>query len=66
MTKDEAVVVGYIMFHRLIDNKSFFNQIDEVLTIAKDFCEIYPENFVWGVNEEFDETLEEYIRKIEI
>ena len=62
MTKDEAVVVGYIMFHKLIDNKSFFQQIDEVIEIAEDFCKIYPEDFAWGVEMEFDETLEEYIK----
>lgn len=62
MTKDEVVVVGYIMYHRLIDDRSFFNQIDNVIQIAKDFCKIYPEDFEWGVEIEFDETLEEYVK----
>lgn len=60
-----AVVTGYIMFYKLFEGTrfdgSFFNTIDNAMLVAQEFIKKYPHDFEWGINEEFDETLEEFV-----
>ena len=64
MTNDIAVVVGYIMYYDLLEDKirgSFFSKIDEAIEIAKEFCKLYSKDFPWRVELDFEETLNEYL-----
>lgn len=66
MENDLAVIVGYIMYYDLLEdriNGSFFSKIDKAIEIAERFCKIYPPTFEWGVEIEFEETLEEYLQR---
>ena len=65
MTNDIAVVVGYIMYYDLLEDKingSFFSKIDKAIEIAEEFCKLYPKDFSWGVKLDFEETLNNYLK----
>ena len=65
MTNDIAVVVGYIMYYDLLEDKingSFFSKIDKAIEIAEEFCKLYPKDFPWGVKLDFEETLNKYLK----
>lgn len=64
--KELAVVVGYIMHYSLFDGTrysgSYFATIDYALLVAEEFLKVYPYNYVWGTELEWDETLEDWVR----
>lgn len=62
--KDLAVVVGYIMYYQLLEDKvngSFFSQIDIAIEIGEEFCKLYPEDFGWE-DLDFEETLSNFVK----
>lgn len=59
-TKEIALVCAYIAYNDLLDG-TIFNTFDRSYEIAKDFLKVYPVNFKWGINEEWDETLERFV-----
>mgnify|MGYP003416614884 FL=1 len=67
MNKDLAVVTGYIMYYRMLEDKlngSFFTQIDKAIEIAELFCSFYPADFKWEESDlTFEEILEEFLNK---
>lgn len=67
MENDIAVVTGYLMYYDLLQykiNGSFFSKIDKAIEIAHEFCKIYPPDFKWGIEIDFEETLEQYLDKL--
>lgn len=67
MDKNLAVVVGYIMYYDLLEDKingSFFSKIDKAIEIAESFCSFYSaeEESGW-VELDFEETLEEFLNR---
>lgn len=61
--KELAVVVGYIMYYDMLQEKingSFFSKIDKAIEIAEDFIKYYPEEFEWE-ELDFEETLEQFL-----
>ena len=68
MDKNLAVVVGYIMFYDLLEDKingSFFSKIDKAIEIAESFCSVYAEEekSSWSGDLDFEETLEQFLNK---
>lgn len=65
-TKELAVVTAYIMYNDLFEDTrfdgSFFNKIDNAMLVAEEFIKIYPEDYEWGIEKEWDETLEEFVK----
>lgn len=62
---DLAVVVAYIMYYDMLEDKingSFFSKIDKAMEIGQKFNKKYPESFEWGVEIDFEETLNEYVK----
>lgn len=61
------VVVGYIMFYDLLQNKingSFFSKIDKAIELAKAFCELYVEDEEQGwADRDFEEILEKFVHE---
>lgn len=62
--KEEEVarVTAYVMHTELL-NGSFFNSIDQAIEIARKFVEKYPPSYIWGVEEEYDETIKSFTTK---
>lgn len=68
MDKNLAVVVSYIMYYDLLEDKingSFFSKIDKTIEIAESFCSFYSaeEESGWSGDLDFEETLEEFLNK---
>lgn len=67
MDKNLAVVVGYIMFYDLLEDKingSFFSKIDKAVELAESFCSFYSAEEEGGwIELDFEETLEEFLNK---
>ena len=64
--KDVVVVTGYIMYYDMLQDSisgSFFSKIDKAIEIAELFCSFYPADFEWGVELDFEETLEKFLIK---
>ncbi len=65
-SEELAVVTGYIMFYKLFEGTrldgTYFSTIDNAILVAKEFIKKYPHDFEWGIEEEFDETLEEFVQ----
>lgn len=60
MTKNVAIITGYIMFYDLLDAEiggNFFSKIERAIERAEDFVEMYPEDYNWEEND-FEETLQ--------
>ena len=63
-----ALVTAYIMYNDLLEGTrfdgSFFQKIDNVLKLAKEFIKEYPHDYVWDESKDsdWDETLEEWVR----
>jgi hypothetical protein len=60
---DLSVVVGYIMFYDLLQDKingSFFSKIDKAIEVAKMFCDTY-KNSEWSEELNFEHELEKFI-----
>jgi len=66
MTQEITVVVGYIMYYDLLENKingSFFSKIDKAIEIAEEFVEIYKQDELNGwETRDFEETINEFIK----
>ncbi len=64
--RELSLVVGYIMYNDLLEGTqfdgSFWYKIENVQKIAEAFVEVYPWNFQWGIEEEFEETLEAWVK----
>lgn len=67
MGNNISVVVGYIMFYDLLQDKinsSFFSKIDIAIELAKTFCELYVEDEGQGwTDKNFEETLEKFVHE---
>ena len=68
MSKNLAVVVGYIMFYDLLEDKingSFFSKIDKAIEIAESFCSFYSaeEDSQWIGDLDFEEELEKFVKQ---
>lgn len=60
--KEVALVTSYILREDLLFG-TFFNTFDEAYKAAEEFLETYPIDYVWGVKEEWDETVESFIEE---
>lgn len=58
--KELAIVTAYIQYNGLLQG-TFFNTVDKAYKIAKNFVKIYPHNYKW-IEEEYDETIEEFVK----
>lgn len=61
-SKELALICSYIASNNLL-NGTTFQTFHNAWKIANDFLEEYPLEYVWGVDKEWDETLEEYINE---
>ena len=61
-----TVVTSYIMYYDLLEGTrydgSFFSKIDRAILLAREFIRCYPIDYIWGIEKEFDETLEEWVK----
>lgn len=64
--KELAVVVGYIMNYSLFNGTrysgSFFSTIDYAILVAEAFLKVYPYTYVWDDEDNWEETLIEWVR----
>ena len=65
MKKELAIITAYIQYHNLLDG-TFFNTIDTAYKLAKKFVKIYPPSYVWGIDKEYDETIEKFVEQNKI
>lgn len=66
MNNDIAVVTGYLMYYRLLEEKlngSFFTQIDKAIEIAELFTLKYPSDDYW-IENNFEDTIYEFVNEI--
>lgn len=56
--KDIAIATAY--FQTLYTHQSFFNSIDYCFDLAVEFVEKYPPETEWGIELEYEETLEKF------
>jgi hypothetical protein len=68
-TNNIAVVVGYIMYYDMLEDKingSFYSKIDKAIEIAKDFCSTFSaeEKSNWVGDLNFEDELEKFIKNI--
>jgi hypothetical protein len=67
ISKEVAVVSGYIMYYDLLDfkiNDSFFSKIDKSIELAEQFIKEYSEEYKTDWTElDWEETLSEFINR---
>jgi hypothetical protein len=56
-----ALVTAFIVYSGELTNGSFFNIIDEAITMAEEFVKIYPHDYGW-IEEDFEEVLLDFIK----
>lgn len=64
--REISLIVGYIMYNDLLEGTefdgTFWSKIDHVQKIAEAFVQVYPWYYTWGEEEDFEETLEWWVK----
>lgn len=60
--KELALISSYIVANDLL-NGTVFQTFDTAYELAEQFLEEYPMDFIWGIDREFDETIEEFVNE---
>jgi hypothetical protein len=57
-----ALITSYIIREDLL-NGTFFNTFDNAFKLAQEFLKAYSVDYLWGIEEEWDETVENFVNK---
>lgn len=60
--KELALISSYIVANDLL-NGTVFQTFDTAYELAEQFLEEYPMDFIWGIDREFDEAIEEFVNE---
>lgn len=60
--KELALISSYIVANDLL-NGTVFQTFDKAYELAEKFIEEYPMDFIWGIDREFDEAIEEFVNE---